>query len=215
MWLKIQFFNAKTIALYSFPEERQEACNVIEIPPRAPRRDSKIKLRSETAEVVSIKRASCFFEDTLDSMPINPHRATDSSSNYPLANYKMEDTQFHPPLPTRPPLCLMPSELLQWASGIGTKLPHEDLKKSLSEDRKRNSTVKCTWVWHPRKGTEWSRSAICFWIMLLFFTDHWISKLKLCENLTSPVQMACSYFQALNSSWTHRCFQTPVVPFKI
>lgn len=61
--------------LYSFLEERQEACNVIEIPPRAPLPDSKIELSSETAEVVSIKLlsgASCFFEGRLDSMPIIP-----------------------------------------------------------------------------------------------------------------------------------------------
>ena len=62
------------IALYSFLEEKQEACNVIEIPPQAPLPDSKIELRSEILEVVSIKllsRASCFFEGTLDGMPMN------------------------------------------------------------------------------------------------------------------------------------------------
>lgn len=66
-------------------------------------------------------------------MFIYPHRATDSSPNYSLANHKMEDTQLRPSLRARrPPLSVSYLlNLLQLASFIAIKLPHVNHKRYL------------------------------------------------------------------------------------
>lgn len=142
--------------------------------------NSKVELRSGTAEVVSIKlswRASCFFEGRLDYMLIYPHRATDSSPDYSLADHKMEDTQLLPSRSVRrPPLCLMSFE----SAPIGKFYCHKtstcESQRYLVWRKEWNSTVKATWVWQLQKETELSRSAICFWIPLSAF--YWSLDLK-------------------------------------